>query len=73
MKTRQLDHLGKMLRLLSPLNVLERGYSITRETESGRIVGSVQEIEKGASLTTLVKDGELVSDVKETKQDQSIG
>ena len=63
----QLDQQTRMLRLLSPLNVLERGYSITRETQSGRLVDSVATLKEGASLTTLVKDGEILSDVRRSE------
>lgn len=51
------------LRLLSPMNVLERGYSITREKKSGRILRSPEDVKRGDALITRFRDGEIESEV----------
>ncbi len=68
-KHRDIEQLGKILRLLSPLNVLERGYSITRLRSSGDVVRSVSKLEPGTQLTTLVQDGEIESEVTSRPED----
>ncbi len=69
-KTR-LDRLGTTLRLLSPLNVLERGYSLTRRAESGKLVTGPDGVAEGDALITLVKDGEIRSKVEGTSPSQA--
>lgn len=64
-----LDRISVTLRLLSPLNVLERGYSITRDETSGQIVTSIKEVTDGDHIITMLKDGELLSEVKSPKDD----
>ncbi len=49
------------LRLLSPNNVLERGYSITTDEITGRVVRSAAEVQPGQSLKTRLKSGEIRS------------
>ena len=51
------------LRLLSPQHTLERGFSITVDAESGRILRSVQEVRSGATLRTYLAHGGLRSRV----------
>ena len=46
------------LNVLSPLNILERGYSITRLAASGAIVKSARQLHAGDSLDIKLKDGE---------------
>ncbi len=46
--------------LLSPLAVLDRGYSLTRTAE-GALVRSVKDVAAGAALVTQVKDGKIES------------
>jgi exodeoxyribonuclease VII large subunit len=52
--------LERQVGLLSPLAVLERGYSLTRTAE-GRLVRSVRDVAAGAALVTQVKDGRIES------------
>lgn len=54
------------LRLLSPVNVLERGYSITRDAETGAIVSSAAGLKRGQRLITRVRDGEVGSEVTDS-------
>jgi exodeoxyribonuclease VII large subunit len=55
--------LEKQLLLLSPMSVLERGYSLTRRAD-GRLVRSVTDAAAGEVLRTQVKDGVIESTVK---------
>jgi len=50
---------------LSPLAILERGYSICSKLPEGKIVRSVEEISVGDALKILFTDGEAISEVKE--------
>jgi exodeoxyribonuclease VII large subunit len=49
------------LRLLGPESVLSRGYSITLDAESGRVIRDPARVRKGARLRTRVEKGELFS------------
>ena len=60
-----LDHLASRLRLLSPENVLTRGYSITMDAASGHIIRSDRETHPGQRLRTKLANGEVSSDVSE--------
>ena len=55
--------LERQLGLLSPLAVLDRGYSLTRTAE-GRLVRCVKDVTAGAGLVTQVKDGAIRSVVE---------
>ena len=59
----RVENAQRHLALLSPLAVLERGYSLTR-TADGRLVRTVDEVEPGAVLTTQIKDGLIKSRVE---------
>lgn len=51
------------LDVLSPLNILNRGYSIT-STDSGRIIKEAKNIKEGDLITTRLSRGEIRSKVK---------
>jgi exodeoxyribonuclease VII large subunit len=51
------------LRLLSPENVLARGYSITMDAESGRVIRAAREVKVKQKLRTRLADGEVCSEV----------
>jgi exodeoxyribonuclease VII large subunit len=59
----KLAALAAQLETLSPLNVLARGYSLTR-TADGRLVRSAAEVQPGDELVTRVASGEIVSRVE---------
>lgn len=59
-----LRQLQTRLELLSPLAVLNRGYSITRLPD-GRVVRSVHQVRAGEIVHTRVSDGEFVSTVSD--------
>jgi exodeoxyribonuclease VII large subunit len=51
------------LKLLSPRNVLERGYSITFQREDGRVVRDSSELKHGDRIRTLLRSGSVESTV----------
>jgi exodeoxyribonuclease VII large subunit len=53
------------LRLLSPTNVLERGYSITTDAATGKVIRGATETRSGQRLKTRLKKGEIRSVVEE--------
>jgi exodeoxyribonuclease VII large subunit len=63
----QLSALAAQLKTLSPLNVLTRGYSLTRTT-SGKLVRSPDDVKPGEVLVTRVAAGEIVSRVEEPRK-----
>lgn len=54
----RLKNAVEKLNVLSPLNVLERGYSITRLAASGAVVKSARQLQAGDQLDIRLKDGE---------------
>lgn len=59
----RLQHVQEQLRLLGPLAVLERGYSITRLT-NGEIVRDATALKAGETLHTRLANGEVTSIVE---------
>ncbi|WP_026976860.1 exodeoxyribonuclease VII large subunit [Flavobacterium tegetincola] len=53
--------------LLDPLNILKRGYSITRL--NGKIISNVAGLEEGARIETQLQQGTLISTVNTSKND----
>ena len=53
--------LGASLRLLSPQNVLDRGYSITLDAATGRVLRDASEVKSGERLRTRLSRGEIGS------------
>ena len=53
------------LRLLSPENVLARGYSITTDATTGKVIRAAKEVRAGQKLQTRLKSGEVRSVVGE--------
>lgn len=60
----RLDRLAERLRLLSPGHTLARGYSITRDADTGRLIRSVEEARHGQRIETHVRDGRFHSVVE---------
>jgi exodeoxyribonuclease VII large subunit len=54
----RLKNAVEKLNVLSPLNILERGYSITRLAASGAVVKSAGQLQAGDGLDIKFKDGE---------------
>jgi exodeoxyribonuclease VII large subunit len=55
------DTLESRLRLLSPANVLDRGYSITCDDATGKVIREAEEVSQGQPLRTRLKKGEIRS------------
>ena len=60
-----LAHANSRLRLLAPDNVLARGYSITADAKSGRILRTTADVKPGQSIVTRLQHGKIRSVVKE--------
>ncbi len=58
----QLDNLEKNLRNLDPVNILKRGFSITRH--NGKAVTDIAELERGQEIETQVYKGKITSVIK---------
>jgi len=50
--------------LLSPTNVLERGYAITTDAATGKVIRDAAEVKAGQRLKTRLKKGEIRSVVE---------
>jgi len=64
MKREKVAGLARATEALSPLNVLQRGYSVTT-TAAGRPLLSSEEIEVGDTVETILSEGRLVCRVEE--------
>ncbi len=51
------------LRLLSPMNVLERGFSVTRDAKTGKVLRDASKAKVGQKLVTQLHKGEVRSTV----------
>ncbi len=66
--TRQaVESASARLETLSPLNVLGRGYSLTRTEPAGGVVRSAEQVRPGDRLVTHVQHGRIVSRVESTE------
>jgi exodeoxyribonuclease VII large subunit len=61
----RVDALQGRLRVLGPEQVLARGYSITLDADSGKIIRSKAQTRAGQTLKTRLQSGEVRSEVKE--------
>jgi exodeoxyribonuclease VII large subunit len=57
---------GSRLRLLGPEQVLSRGYSITMDAASGKVLRDAGKIQAGQKLKTRLKAGEIFSEARKT-------
>jgi exodeoxyribonuclease VII large subunit len=67
MKSSQFTACIQRLAALNPLNILERGYSVTFNG-SGTVVKDARSLTPGETLRTKLSKGEVISEVKETKE-----
>lgn len=58
-------NLETRLRLLAPEKVLARGYSITMDAETGKVIRSATEVHPGQKLKTKLRSGEIRSVTEE--------
>lgn len=56
------------LETLSPLNVLARGYSLTRRNSDFELVRAARQVHVGDLLLTQVKEGQILSRVEEVRE-----
>jgi exodeoxyribonuclease VII large subunit len=61
----RVDATAARLETLSPLNVLRRGYSLTRREADGAVVRNAEQVRPGDRLVTHVEHGRLTSRVEE--------
>jgi exodeoxyribonuclease VII large subunit len=59
----RLDALTGKLESLSPLNVLARGYSLTRTLDQ-RVIRSIEQTQVGDNIEIVLADGRLQADVR---------
>ena len=59
----QLESLSRELHAVSPLQTLARGYSITTEAETRRVITRADEVSPGTRIRTRLEEGELLSTV----------
>jgi len=51
----------KNVELLDPVNILNRGYSITVMLDGGKVLKTVDDVGKGTRLKTMLADGNIIS------------
>ncbi|MBL8799103.1 MAG: exodeoxyribonuclease VII large subunit [Planctomycetia bacterium] len=62
---KRLEALAGKLEALSPLNVLSRGYSLTRIIADRTVVRDARQVQPGDRLVTILQKGQVVSRVEE--------
>lgn len=63
----QIENLGGQLHALSPLGVLNRGFSLTLD-ENGKIVKNAHSLKEGQILKTIFQEGEIHSRVEDIRK-----
>lgn len=63
----ELEHKKNQLELISPKNILNRGYSISLD-ENGNVISYINEIDIGQKIKTILKDGTVESVVTDKKK-----
>ena len=66
LKIEKLGGVAKSLDALSPLNVLDRGYSITTSKRTGKAVTSSKQMNKGDTVRIRLAQGQLDATVDKT-------
>ena len=64
----QLRSLTARLESLSPLNVLSRGYSLTRKEGETAMLHEAKQVRSGERIVTRLQRGEIISRVEETNE-----
>ncbi|OUR73517.1 exodeoxyribonuclease VII large subunit [Methylophaga sp. 41_12_T18] len=67
-KTKLSQHM-RTLAAVSPLNTLERGYSITTLADSAQVVQNSDDVELGQTINVRLQQGQLMCEVKDKKHD----
>lgn len=63
-----LNFTTEKIRLLSPQNILKRGFSITRQ--DGKVVSNIEDLEPGLLLETQLYSGKVLSKIETTYKNQ---
>ncbi|MCF6262445.1 MAG: exodeoxyribonuclease VII large subunit [Xanthomonadales bacterium] len=66
-----LNSSARTLHALSPLTTLERGYSITRHSMTGKVIVSAEQLVQGDTLSSTFASGEVNSTVTEIKPNKA--
>lgn len=62
-KNKKLEYLSRSLGLLSPLKTIDRGYSITKNAKTDKIIKSIEAIKIGDQIVNLISDGNIYSTI----------
>lgn len=62
-RTEQLERVSQVLDAISPLKTLARGYSVTLDAESEKVIMSIEHVKPGQLIRTKLSDGEFLSKV----------
>ncbi len=62
-RTEQLERVSQVLDAISPLKTLARGYSVTLNAESDKVIMSIEHVKPGQLIRTKLSDGEFVSKI----------
>ena len=63
----ELEHKKNQLELISPKNILKRGYSISLD-ENGNVISDINKIDIGQKIKTILKDGTVESVITDKKK-----
>jgi len=63
-KKQQINALGGRLKALSPVAILDRGYSITVAEPNGKIIKDASKVNKGMRIRSKLAKGEIVSEAQ---------
>ncbi|RFU69820.1 exodeoxyribonuclease VII large subunit [Peribacillus saganii] len=66
-KAKSLTHAISTLDALSPLKIMERGYSLTF-TDNDTLVKSTEQVNKGDIITVTLRDGKIKAEVKDKRE-----
>ena len=62
-RTEQLERVSQVLDAISPLKTLARGYSVTLDANSDKVIMSVEHVKKDQLIRTKLSDGEFLSKI----------
>jgi len=65
-RTEQLERVSQVLDAISPLKTLARGYSVTLDAQSDKVIMSTEHVKPGQLVRTKLSDGEFLSKVVES-------
>jgi exodeoxyribonuclease VII large subunit len=63
-RQRRFANLAGKLQSLSPLAVLERGYSITQDSKTGKVIRTAAQLRAGQTIATRLAEGTVTSRVE---------